>query len=354
MANPSMSGMFTAPATFLLSAVAIVAAGVLCVRWLERALVLGGIERAAVSGPLLSLAWVLPELAVVVQARMIDEPILAVGVVLGAAAANVLTIGLLDLLAPAGRATSWLPPSRRDVVAFTLPLFVGFLTIPALVLGSRNRYVTYGQNAGSSIGQQVAAAFSVLAFLLALRLLHRLPDAGKPVEPPDPLGSPGIAPGSLARSTAFAGLAALVVVYGASTFCGAAGQLLHEGLDVDQVGIGRTLAVTWAVLVGVILAIPDFILGRLASTKATGWPRVDLPRAVAALLVLAAVVDLGARTRENALAGLLFGPLLLTCLGGTAAMLFLFVAWPDGPPGIRGAVLASLALAGLVLAVLGA
>ncbi|HEX8201033.1 MAG TPA: hypothetical protein VF590_11130 [Isosphaeraceae bacterium] len=346
--------MLTTLATFLLSAAAIVTAGVLGVRWLERALMLGGIGRVGIAGPLRSLAWVLPELAVVVQARMINEPILAVGVVLGAAVANVLAIGLLDLLAPAGHETSELPVSRRDLVAVTLPLFVGFLTIPALALGSRSPSVGYGRSAVSSISQQVAAAFSVLAFLLALRLLDRLPDADKPVDRPDPLGSPGTAPGSLARATAFTGLAAVVVVYGAPTFCAAAAQLLHEGLDVDQVGIGRTLGVTWAVLIGVILAIPDFLLGRLASPKATGRVRVDLPRAVATLLVLAGVVDLGARTRENGLAGVLFGPLLLTCLGGTTAMLFLLVAWPDAPPRARGAVLSSLALAGLILAVLAA
>lgn len=65
-------------------------------------------------------------------------------------------------------------------------------------------------------------------------------------------------------------------------------------------------------------------------------------------------MDLDARTRENALAGLLFEPLLMTCLGGTAKMLFLFVARPDATSGVRGAVEASLALAGLVLAVVGA
>src|SRR4051812_40956974 len=102
--------MWNSLATFLLSAAVLVVAGVLCVRFLERALVLGGIEAAGIAGPLRSLAWVLPELAVVVQARVDNQPVLAVGAVLGSAVANLLAGGLIDLVAPARRESIFLPP----------------------------------------------------------------------------------------------------------------------------------------------------------------------------------------------------------------------------------------------------
>jgi hypothetical protein len=302
-----------------------------------------GLDRYFVGEALLMLAWVFPEILIASHALILagrvpthpGDPYIAVGAIMGSAAANVLLIGILNTVWP-GRGGLEVTGSGSSLVSAAVVLMVCCTSFIGLIIGA---------GAGIAMAQLVAGAGVTAVYLLGLRLVQR--QSPKAAEP-EPLFQPG--GGTLIRAVGLAGFAAIALIYATPIFVEAADWGFRATEDAHGMS-GKHLGIEVIVL-GLLLAVPDLFLC-LGEVKSKGGgaalPRLFL--AAAALIAFTAVAGLDPDTLWNAFAASLLGFLGLTVFFVAVVVVLILATSVPRSLRMRGLIVLALAMAGMVFSI---
>jgi hypothetical protein len=279
---------------------------------------------------------------------------LATGFIWGSAAANILAAGLLELARRPDRGEEARTPSvpNRELTASAFLLLMVVVSVAVMMAVGRGDAV---------VPRVIGGAVVVAVYLFGLRLMGRSPApdkaGGEEGEKVDELPGPGAGPGSLAKWVGGAALALLVLVYVGPVAVGAGDRLIEVGIpdELSPRAWGKVAGVV-ALVVGLILAVPDYVLGRLGPVGGgrRGSPVPDLFVASATLWAFAGVLGFSPDRMRDGVSDRMSGPMLLTVLAGSVAMIFMLASPVGVPRRTRGAVLTLLGVGGLALAIVSA
>ncbi|MEW4566943.1 hypothetical protein AB1L88_03660 [Tautonia sp. JC769] len=327
------------------------AAGVALVRCLERSLATSGLGHRLDGRALLAVSWVLPEMVLGAGAMSLRLSILATAVIWGSAASNILAAGLLELVRRPDPGEEGRSPSvpNRELTAAAFLLLMAVVSVAVMIAVGREDTV---------VPRAIGGAVVVAVYLFGLHLMGRPPAPEKASadegEKADELPGAGAGPGALAKWVGGAALALLVLVYAGPVAVEAGDRLIEVGIpdELPARSWGKVVGVV-ALVVGLILAVPDYVLGRLGPVGGSrrGSPVPDLFVASATLWAFAGVLGFSPDRMRDGVSDRMSGPMLLTVLAGSVAMVFMLASPVGVPRRARGAVLALLGVGGLALAI---
>jgi cation:H+ antiporter len=229
--------MLAAILTFALTALLLIAAASLLTHAADAISLRTGIGRVWIGSVLLAGATSLPELATDVSAVRMGAPDLAAGDLFGSSMANMLILGIVDLL----------PPRRRVLLGAALENALGACL--AILLNALAALLVLMRPQGDMAGISPGSFLLFATYLAGSRAVYR---SGKRAAERDPARSTSSATApSLAQASArFAG-AALVILVCAPLFAAAAKTL------AELSGLGTTFVGTF--LVGLCTSLPELV-----------------------------------------------------------------------------------------------
>lgn len=328
----------------LAMSVVIVVGAVALVVGVERLNHRTGLGRSFLGEVLRMLTWILPEILIASYSRTLPGPrpdlpgdsYIAVGAVMGGAAANVLLIGILNTSWP-GRGGLEANGPGDALVSAAVVLLVACVSFVGLVIGA---------GPGVGTGQVVAGVVVTAVFLLGLRLVHR--QRSKSAEP-EPLFHPG--GGDLVHAIGLTGSALIALVYGTPFFTEAADRAFRATERLP--GPHWKLLGLEVVALGLLMAVPDAVLSLDEMRRKAGGsvlPRLFL--GAAAMLAFTAVAGLDPDTLRNGIVTHLFGAFgLLVSLVAVIVVLYLATRMPRSPR-LRGLIIVALVMAGIALSII--
>ncbi len=327
----------------------IVSASVCCVIGVRRLTYWTGLDRYFIGEVIVTFTWVLPEYLIALHALIAPgrlanhggDPFISVGAILGAAAANMLVIGILNSAWP-GRAGLETVGPGRPLAAAAVVLLVSCATAIGLAVGS---------GVGISLAQLIAGSVVFVLFLICLRLVYPQNPKEKPLDSDlDALFEK--ARGTLIGALLLAAASAVALVYASPLFVVLAIPSYRLAEDSPMIPRGLLVGSLTTVL-GLLLALPDLIVSVLDLQEKEGdTPTPRLFLSSAALLAFTAIAGMDSDTLWNAYASSLFASFWLTVFV-VAVTVVLLLAMPARVSGrSRGLVVTTLALAGLLFSVL--
>ncbi|MDP3091694.1 MAG: hypothetical protein Q8N04_13515 [Nitrospira sp.] len=270
--------MLTLCGVFLISAVVIVLAGTRLSRYGNEIAELTGLGRLWIGVVLMSTATSLPEVFADVSAALIDSPDLAAGDLFGSNMANMLILGIIDLM------------HRQKRVRHQAALEHTLTAALAMLLTGLAAFFVLAQIDSTHLGVGIGSLTLVVIYVLGMRLIFRQEDMKRRQREQETLVE-GIAEkadagtaqrGDVRRAVAGFSAAALVLLVTAPFLAGSAKEIAeHSGISATFIGaslggIATSLPELVTSIAAVRLGAFDLAVGNLFGSTRSIWPPSSL------------------------------------------------------------------------------